>query len=83
MAPPLTQRRQEQTRASKQSTAIGSTIPTMGEPSIAGPPSPGGGLHNEGNPGAEEIWGAATMSSGLAGASTEPAGDASGEARAN
>ena len=69
--------------ASEQSTAARLTDPTTGEPSTAGPPSPGCGLHNEGNPSAEEIWGAATMSSGLAGASTKPVGDASGEARAN
>ena len=61
---------------SEQSIAIGPTGPTMGEPSTAGPASPGSGLHDEGDPGAEEMWGVAAMSSGLAGASTEPTGDA-------
>ena len=62
--------------ASEQSRAAGLTGPTIGEPSTAGPASPGSGLHDEGDPGAEEMWGVAAMSSGLAGASTEPTGDA-------
>jgi len=62
--------------ASEQSTATGLTGPTMGEPSTAGPASPSGGLHDEGDPGAEEMWSAAATSSGLDGASTEPTGDA-------
>ena len=37
--------------------------------------SPGDGLHNEGDPGAEEMWGAMASSSGLARESMEPTGD--------
>ena len=47
----------------------------MGEPSTVGPTSPGGGLHDEGDPGAEEIQDAVATSSGLARATMEPAGD--------
>ena len=66
--------------ALEQSTATGPTGPTMGEPSIATLVSPGGGLHDEGDPGAEEMWGAVATSSGLARASTKLAGNASGSA---
>ena len=48
----------------------------MGEPSIAGPASPGDGLHDDGDPSVEEIRDAAATSSGLAGVGTEPMGDA-------
>ena len=51
-------------------------VPTTEEPSAIGPTLPGGGLHDEGNLGVEEVWGVATTSSGLAEVSTEPAGDA-------
>lgn len=60
---------------SKQSTFVGVTSPTIAEPSVAGPASPGSGLHDNGDPGADEMWGAATMSTSLAAASTEPLGD--------
>ena len=61
--------------ASEQSIATRSTKPTMGEPSIAGPASPGGELHDESDPGAEEMEDEAATSSGLAGATMEPARD--------
>ena len=48
----------------------------MGEPSIAGPTSLGGGLHDEGDPSVEEMWGVAATSSALTEASMEPASDA-------
>ena len=51
------------------------TTPTMEVPSITRPTSPGGGLHDEGDPSVEEAWDAMVMSSGLAGAGTEPTGD--------
>ena len=60
----------------EQSIAMGPTSPTTGELLTSGSASPGGGLHDEGDPGTEEMWGAAATSSGLAEASTEPAGDA-------
>ena len=59
----------------EQSTTVGPTDPTIGEPSIAGPASPGGGLHDEGDPSAEEMCGVVAMPSGLARASTELTGD--------
>jgi len=53
------------------------TAPTTKEPSATRPTSLGSRLHDEGKPGVEEVCGAATMSSGLVGVSTEPPGDAS------
>ena len=52
------------------------TAPTMVEPSVTRPTLPGGGLHDDGDPGVEEVWGAAATSSSLAGVSTKPVGDA-------
>ena len=52
------------------------TAPTTEEPSATRPTSPGGGLHDKGDPGVKEMLGAAATSSGLAGASMEPVGDA-------
>ena len=50
--------------------------PTMEEPSTTRPTSPGGGLHEKGDPTVEEVWDVLATSSGLAEAGTEPAGDA-------
>ena len=47
------------------------TAPAMEEPSTTGPISPGGGLHDEGDPGVEELSG------GLGGEGMETTGDAS------
>ena len=66
--------------ASEQSIAIGPTDRTMGEPSKAGPVSPGDGLHDKGNPSVEEMQDAAATSSGLVGATIEPMGDVSSSA---
>ena len=60
----------------EQPTVAELTAPTMEEPSTTGPTSPNGGFHDEGDPGVEEAWDAVATSSGLAGAGTEPAGDA-------
>ena len=60
----------------EQPTVARPTAPTTEEPLAIGPTLPSGGLHDEGNLGVEEVWGAAATSSGLAGVSTEPAGDA-------
>ena len=56
------------------------TAPTMEEPSATRLTSSGGGLLDEGDPSVEDVWGAAVMSRGLAGASMELAGDASSSA---
>ena len=61
--------------ASEQSIATRPTGRTTGEPSVAGPASPGGELHDESDPGAEEMEDEAATSSGLAGATMEPMGD--------
>ena len=47
----------------------------MGEPSTTGPTSAGGGLHDDGDPGMEEMWDATMMSSSLVGANMLPTGD--------
>ena len=47
----------------------------MGEPSTTRLASHDGGLHDNGNPGAEEMWDAAATSSSLVGANMEPTGD--------
>ena len=60
----------------KQPAVAWPTTPTTKEPSATGPTLPGGGLHDEGNLGVEEVWGVAMTSSDLAEVSMEPAGDA-------
>ena len=47
----------------------------MEEPSTTGLTSPGGGLHDEGDPSVEEAWDAMATLSDLAGAGMKPAGD--------
>ena len=61
--------------APEQSATVGLTNPTMGEPSTTGLASPSGGLHDDGDPGVEEMRDAVAMSSGLARANMELAGD--------
>jgi hypothetical protein len=47
--------------------------PTMEEPPVTGLTSPGGRVHDKGNPGDEKIWGAAAMSADLARAGVKDA----------
>ena len=49
------------------------TAPVIEEPPIAGPTSPGGGAHDEGDPSVEEEWTMMTASRDVAHAGVETA----------
>ena len=52
--------------------------PTMEEPPVTGPTSPGGGAHDKGDPGNKVFWSAVATSTDPARARVGTIGDASG-----
>jgi hypothetical protein len=63
---------------------VGLGIPGVEEPTAAGPTSPGGGAHDEGDPadalGDEEVWATASVPVGSAGSGAGTVGPTSGSA---
>jgi hypothetical protein len=66
--------------AMEQPTATESVAPTVQEPPVTGPTSPGGGAHNEGDLSDEGLWSAAVTSSDPARAGAGAMRDAPGNA---